>query len=374
MPQIQRGFRAKVPDYFDPSKEIVVRVRVAGRHVYDTCCFGLDASDKIKREPYVVFYNQKRSPNGEVVLEGSGGDAVYRVNLSSLPSDINKLAFTITIDGDGILKQADSITVELSQGSSSATLSLTGADLAEEKALIAVEVYRKDVWRFAAVASGFNGGLSALLKHFGGEEDAGPGAGPPPPPPQTGRVTLDKRGESRAVDLTKKSGGSTVFHVNLNWSQTKRGGQADLDLGCMFELNDGRKGVIQALGGNMGSRLQAPWIYLDQDDRSGASAEGENLYVLRPEELRRILVFCFIYEGRVTFTDVDARLLIKEPDGTETLIKLDAQPRNLAHCAACLMTNQNGTISIVKEDRYFQGHEPMDRHYGFGFRWVAGRK
>ena len=376
MTQIQRGFRSKIADYFDPSQEIDVRLKINGRHLYDSCCFGLDSSDKIKREPYVVFYNQKASPNREIVLNGAAADTTYKVNLSKLPDDIHKLAFTISIDGDGVLRQADAITVELSQGGKSATLSLTGSDLAEEKALIALEVYRKGVWRFAAVASGFNGGLPALLKHFGGTEDNGssPSGAPASGPPAPSRVTLEKRGETRAVDLTKKSGGSTSFHVNLNWSQPKGRGNADLDLGCMFEMLDGRKSVIQALGGVMGFKDKEPFIYLDQDDRTGASAQGENLYVLKPEILRRVLVFAYVYEGPTTFTDVDARVLIKEPDGAETLLKLDAQPRNLTHCAACLFTNNGGTISITKEDRYFRGHEPMDRHYGFGFRWVAGRK
>jgi tellurite resistance protein TerA len=372
---MQRGFRAKVPDHFDLSRELKVRLKISGRQVYDSCCFSLDASDKIRREPYVVFYNQKASPNREIVLEGSGSDTSYLVSLSKLPADINKLAFTITIDGEGALKQADNITVELSQGGQAFTLSLAGADLADEKALIALEIYKKDVWRFAAVAAGFNGGLPALLKHYGGEEDQRPGGGPAlggsPPEPKV--VTLEKRGEERKVDLAKK-GGTTLFHVNLNWAKARGSGQADLDLGCMFELLDGRKGVIQALGGNMGSKSREPFIYLDQDDRTGASAGGENLYILKPESLKRVLIFAYIYEGPVTFTDVDATITIKEPDGSETLMRLDAQPRNLTHCAACLFANHGGTFSIVKEDRYFRGHEPMDKHFGFGFRWVAGRK
>jgi tellurite resistance protein TerA len=372
---MQRGFRAKVPDHFDLTRELKVRLRIRGRHVYDTCCFSLDAADKIKREPYVVFYNQKASPNREIVLEGSGSDTSYLVSLPKLPPDINKLAFTIAIDGDGALRQAESIDVELSQGGQAFTLSLTGADLAEEKALIALEIYKKDVWRFAAVAAGFNGGLPALLKHYGGEEDKAPGGGGPlPGPPMEPKlVTLEKRGEERKVDLAKK-GGTTLFHVNLNWTKARGSGQADLDLGCMFELLDGRKGVIQALGGNMGSKTQDPFIYLDQDDRTGASAEGENLYILKPEKLKRVMIFAYIYEGPVTFTDVDAKITVKEPDGSETLMRLDAQPRNLTHCAACLFTNQGGTFSIIKEDRYFRGHEPMDKHFGFGFRWIAGRK
>jgi len=43
-------------------------------------------------------------------------------------------------------------------------------NLNQEKALIIAEIYLKGQWRFAAIAQGFNEGLSALSKHFGGEE------------------------------------------------------------------------------------------------------------------------------------------------------------------------------------------------------------
>ena len=49
-------------------------------------------------------------------------------------------------------------------------MELLGTDFNMEKAIISIELYRKDGWRIAAAAKGFNGGLSTLLKSFGGEE------------------------------------------------------------------------------------------------------------------------------------------------------------------------------------------------------------
>jgi tellurite resistance protein TerA len=376
MPIVQRGFRAKLEDLFDPAKDLEVRIRVSGPGVYDSCCFGLGADDKIQDEAYVVFYNQPASPGGEIALSGSGpGGATFRAALSRLPETVSKLAFTIAIDGPGVMRDVGALSVDIVQGGASASLALAGADLAEERALVALEIYRKGVWRFAAVAAGFNGGLPALLKHYGGQEaleGPAPPARPPEAPPGPAKVTLEKRGESRKVDLAKK--GAPTLHVNLNWSQPRGGAQADLDLGCMWRLKDGSKGVIQALGGNMGSKASPPFIWLDQDDRSGASAEGENLYVLRPDLVDRVLVFAFIYDSPVTFAGVDATVTIKEPGGSETLIRLDARPRDMTHCAACLLESRGGDLIVTKEDRYFQAHDAMDRHYGFGFRWIPGRK
>lgn len=74
--------------------------------------------------------------------------------------------------------------------------------------------------------------------------------------------------------------------INLNWSQPARRGlfsrasqPIDLDLGCLFELTNGSKGAVQALGNSFGSLSQAPFISLDGDDRSGESAGGENLRI-----------------------------------------------------------------------------------------------
>src|SRR3546814_5195797 len=66
--------------------------------------------------------------------------------------------------------------------------------------------------------------------------------------------------------------------LNLNWTQgtQKKGffgggsGNIDLDLGVLFEMQDGYKGVIQALGRSFGDFNQEPWISLSGDDRTGA--------------------------------------------------------------------------------------------------------
>ena len=53
-------------------------------------------------------------------------------------------------------------------------------------------------------------------------------------------------GKGKKVNLNK---GFQEVVVNLNWAS--RG--TDLDLGCLVELEDGRKGSVQALGNSFGS-------------------------------------------------------------------------------------------------------------------------
>ncbi|MDR1082047.1 MAG: VWA domain-containing protein [Deltaproteobacteria bacterium] len=187
--QIVRGFRGKLGDWFDLSRDITVSLSLKGPGVWDPCCFGLDAAGRLSDDRYMVFFNRLSSPDGEIVQAGDGGGCEYRVRLSALPMQVDRLAFTLSLDGEGSMRQASSVSASLSQGAETVSLDLSGNDFGDEKAVIAVEIYRKDSsWRLAAVAAGFSGGLPALLRHYGGEEisalsDVAPQAPPMPQSP-----------------------------------------------------------------------------------------------------------------------------------------------------------------------------------------------
>ncbi|CAM5435227.1 hypothetical protein SANTM175S_10056 [Streptomyces antimycoticus] len=151
------------------------------------------------------------------------------------------------------------------------------------------------------------------------------------------KVTLTK--EAPAVSLTKQGGTSGTMRVNLNWQVHKQfsgwasklgkamamHNELDLHLGALFELSDGSKGVVQALGNSFGSLHQPPFIHLDADDRTGARAAGENLTInldhLR--SFRRILVFVTIYEGARSFANLHATVTLQPQFGAPIDFSLD---------------------------------------------------
>lgn len=199
-------------------------------------------------------------------------------------------------------------------------------------------------------------------------------------------VNLQKGGDKHKIDLTKGKTNITV-HANLNWSQTnkeKRGLFAslfgkgsdgpDLDLGCMYEMLNGKKGVIQPLGKNFGNQLQEPFIILDKDDRSGSANDGENMFVFKPEFVKRVVFFALIYEGARNFQSVGGRMTFKISNGEVVTLDLNNPDSSSIFCAAALFENKNGDYFLTKEERYFAGHQLADAHYGFGFRWTAGSK
>jgi tellurite resistance protein TerA len=211
------------------------------------------------------------------------------------------------------------------------------------------------------------------------------------------KLTLTKA--APAVSLSKRGGGGGMLRVNLNWNARPASAQAkptggflkrltgggnaggiDLDLGCLYEYSDGSKGVVQALGNALRDRNalgSEPIIWLDGDDRSGTNSGGENLFVnlAQAAAIRRVLVFAFIYEGTPNWADADAVVTLFPASGPEVEMRLDEHDPNSRMCAIALLENRGGEIVVNREIKYIQGaQDALDRAYGWGMNWSAGRK
>jgi len=152
---------------------VKVGLSIVSKATIDISCFGVDTHDKLSDDRYFVFYNQKSSPNREIVSNPQFGDnETFEINLKSLPSTIAKLVFTATIDGEGDFSTIGNSYIRIFDNKQEVyRFSFNGSFFEKEKAIIISEIYIKDnIWRLGCVAQGFNGGLGALLKNFGGEE------------------------------------------------------------------------------------------------------------------------------------------------------------------------------------------------------------
>lgn len=393
---LQRGQRDKLDKYVNLSNIIDIEMNINGSDTYDFCCFGVDANDKLSDDRYMIFYNQITSPNNEISYSSSENSANFRINLASLPMSINKLVFTVSIDGNSIMRNINSHTFLLNQnGVNALKLQLSGNEFMQEKAIISVEIYRKDVWRINAVARGFNGGLVDLLRAYGGEEVS---MSPPPPsppqsvasplpvptpapapqptvPPMPAKINLQK---GQKVSLVKGNSGLGEILINLNWSQPKGffAKPIDLDLGCLFELKDGSKGTVQALGNKFGSLNQPPYIALDGDDRSGSSADGENLRIngKMVSQIKRILVYTFIYDGVANWKGADGVVTVKCPGSPEIVVRMDEYNNNFGLCAIALLENVNDTLSVQKIVNFYKDQSYADAAFGWGLKWKPGKK
>ncbi|MGW2187304.1 TerD family protein [Streptomyces sp. NPDC001719] len=170
--EFQRGHKAKISD-LTAGTDLYVGVQIAGPGLtFDISCFGLDAQERLSDDRYFVFFNQPASPEGAISQLGAqaGDTESFRVTLDRIPAQVRKLSFTATIDGAGQMSQIGPGYLRVVAGGEEvARYSFTGAEFSTERAVMLGDFYMKDVWRFAAVGQGFDGGLEALLRNFGGE-------------------------------------------------------------------------------------------------------------------------------------------------------------------------------------------------------------
>ncbi|MFF8266211.1 TerD family protein [Streptomyces sp. NPDC016562] len=193
--EFQRGHKAKISD-LTAGTDLYVGVQIAGPGLtFDISCFGLDANEQLSDDRYFVFFNQPKSPEESIQQLGpqAGDTESFRVTLDRIPASIHKLSFTATIDGAGQMSQIGPGHIRIVAGGEEVVrYAFTGAEFTTERAVMLGDFYLKDVWRFAAVGQGFDGGLDALLRNFGGEvaeeaqpaqqapAAAAPGFAPPP--------------------------------------------------------------------------------------------------------------------------------------------------------------------------------------------------
>ena len=200
-------------------------------------------------------------------------------------------------------------------------------------------------------------------------------------------INLVKPGDTHTIDLKKDSKGKNdltgiTVHANLNWKQPKKGlvskffasDPPDLDLGCMYKLKTGNIGIIQPLGNAFGSKGTEPFILLDKDDRTGDSDDGENMVVYRPDLIRRIIFFAFIYKGAQNFVSVGGHMRFQISNGETVTLKLDNPDNSSKFCVAAMIENNNGVLTIHKTETYCNSHQQAARHYKFDFEWNIQKK
>lgn len=402
-----------------------------------------DGSGRVRSDGDVVSRDRPGHGSGAVRHDGgrtgpgTAADTVD-VDLGRVEPGIGRIVLAAAADG-GPFGRVPGLSVRvLDTGSGAELARYDSADATVETALVLGELYRRQgAWKFRAVGQGYSTGPEGLAADFGITVNAlrpapaapaapvsppaaptpappaavtapapGPAAAAParpvPPPPEPApapapvrltKVTLTK--EAPTVSLTKQGGTSGTLKVNLSWQVRKQfkgwgaklgraialHGDLDLDLCALYELADGSKGVVQALGNAFGSLHRPPWIHLDGDDRTGGSS-GENLTVNldHRQHFRRIVVFVTVYEGARSFADLDATVTLRPEHGAPIEFSLGECTVPSTVCALALITNTGSDLLVQREANFLvprRGVSPqrtIDQAYGWGMNWTPGRK
>lgn len=147
----------------------------------DAAAFMLSDTGKVSSESDFIFYNNPKHASESVIYagdnrtgEGEGDDETINVDLSKVPENVQKIDFTVTIYECESRKQNFGqvsnafIRIINEQTNEELIRYDLGEDFSIETAVIVGELYRNGTeWKFNAIGSGFQGGLSALCNNFG---------------------------------------------------------------------------------------------------------------------------------------------------------------------------------------------------------------
>jgi len=401
-----------------PTDQLELHLRVIPRGgavvTVDVSAYALaETSQKVRGDQDMIFYGQTRHSSGAIELQQADAhNSRFILKLPQVEAALGKIAFTTAIEQAGqTFNSIDKVELKLLHNGQVVAQAQLDGQGRSEAALILGECYRRNgAWKFRLIGQGFNGGLKPLAEHFGVViADAPPVAAPPsvsvqkpsspiPPAPPVAapkvslsKVSLDKN--NRQVSLEKTGAGFGEIKINLNWNKSGAAPAAaktgffaklmptaaknvDLDLGCLYELQNGDRSIVQALGNMFGDFNRAPYIQLSGDDRTGAVSDGEWMRINGQHwsNIKRIIVYAFIYEGVPNWAATDAVITIYVPNQPPIEIALTEGDAGKSLCGVVMLENRGGTIHVSREVRYFTSQKPLDEHYGWGLRWTKGSK
>ncbi len=270
MLELIRGQRLPVSS-ITPASAVELAFDMQGPLALDLACFGLDAQGRLSDDRYMIFFNQPESPCRSLRLTSP---ATFALSLDEVPSTIDKLVFSAALDGQGTLRQlATSRFSVAAAGSPAAVCSFSGETFAEERAIMLVELYRKDgTWRLNTVLQGFNEGLDALVRHFGGEVAE---AAPAPTPAPEAPVSLEKKVAAAAPQLVSLAKKAQVSLEKARLTEVHARVGLILD-GSGSMHNQYKRGRVQEVV----NRLLPLAVHFDNDSQLDCWAFGE-----RPQQL-----------------------------------------------------------------------------------------
>lgn len=207
-------------------------------------------------------------------------------------------------------------------------------------------------------------------------------------------VLIDASGESVIIDPNPE--GYPDISIGLTWDiiqlekeksfigkllsrkDTKAVDQnVDLDLGCLYELKNGERGCLQAFGDLLGDYHNPPYIKLSGDERTGAKEGVDEFMTINGKmwpEIKRILLYIYIYEGAPDWRSVRPTMFVDIPGDEDLRITPQASQSHLPICAVGTLENLKNGLKLTNHTEYFPGHPGMDRAYGYGLQWEDGEK
>ena len=147
----------------------------------DAAAFMLGNNGKCPTEKEFIFYGNLEHGSGAVkhmgdnlTGEGEGDDEQIEIDLTKIPGNVSKIAFTVTIYDSDVRRQnfgqVNNAFIRIYNEVTGEELLRydLGEDFSIETAAVFGELYKNgSEWKFNAIGSGYQGGLAALCANYG---------------------------------------------------------------------------------------------------------------------------------------------------------------------------------------------------------------
>ena len=151
----------------------------------------------------------------------------------------------------------------------------------------------------------------------------------------------------------------------------------DLDLGCLYELQDGHRGAVQSLGNLRGNFEEMPYLTLSEDEKTG-DAEGDDEWIVingaKWPQIKRLLFYVYIYKGASNWAECRPQIQVRVPGQKPMVVTIGSSNDKMDICAVAGIENIRNGMKLTNYTEYFPGQAEMDRAFGFGIEWDEGEK
>lgn len=348
------GQKAKFTDAGIAQQFTLVVELMTNSAVIDVACFGLDGQQKLASDDYMTFYNQPKTPCGAVSWQATNQQQRFDIDLNKLPNTIDYLVLTATIDGQATMRELGASKVTLEQaGQTLATYNFDGSGFDSERAIMLLQVYRKnEVWRINAIGQGFSGGLSALVTHFGGEVADDNSSSTQPnlertpstdipdsqsKPFNLKKVTLDKPGSEHRISLTKGSSDHLIVEAIWIDNGDASANNDDLDLRVGILAQNGKAMSYVHAPEQSGSLSRMPYIEHQGDIKvASANEPGKETVLVRSDIAKHyggkvalvFSVYSAVSNGAVSIASLQPKMRMQYKDQIiECVFNIKASPK-----------------------------------------------
>ncbi|MBR3623565.1 MAG: TerD domain-containing protein [Selenomonadaceae bacterium] len=354
----------------------------------DISAIMLEKDGKLNSSSDLIFYGNLKHSSGCLKhtgdkSKGNGDNDAEQIIVAPnlIPDYIQRIIFVVTVydeEGNTNFNDVKDAYIRITDQVEEPTRYNLGEKFPDVSAAVVCEMFKNtdSKWEYSINGKAYPAGVISLFSDYGldvseeKQKDAEAykktlHSAPPEVELSVGQHLILKKPSANAENS---------IIVNLNWNNgvdnasLKGNETVDLDLACLYELKNGERGVVQALGNSFGSLVKPPFIELDGDDKTGESYYGETISISNAhlDDIKRILIFVSIYDGAENWQDVNGVVTIVCAENPKITINMDEYDKGSKLCAVALVENDNANmLSMEKVVEFFDTRNEMAK----AFEW-----